>query len=174
MKIRYKNILYFTLLCLFLFPPFVIRSIDLRLEVFPSVLLPSYASLTKVNKEKTIYLTRLFALDNDRNRQEIDRSAFFKGMPPHYSNYIIANNFGLDTNQIQNHRTGRFDIPYITISKISDEERNETKLWMRNRLIEMGFNDSLLIVGQKKLTISANRTFHMNKNIENDTVFKLH
>lgn len=171
---RYKSILYFILLNLFLWPPFIIRSVDPRLEIFPSIVLPSYASLVKMNKEETIYLKRPYAYVKNGSLKEVDKAKFFEGIHGNYSAYIIANHFGLDTTQIKKQYTGRFKIPYTVKSKVTEQERAETKIWIRNRLANMGYNDSILVIATKKIDVSKNRTFLIHKTIENDTVIRLY
>lgn len=175
MKIRrLKNIGYFFLLLAFFLPPFAFRAIDLRWEIFPSIILPSYASLSNTDKEEVRVVSQLLAYNDNQELEAIPKTDFFHKIPRQYHNYIIGNNFGLQMSPNVNLKTRRFNFKFTQESKVSKKEIADTKVWIRDRLSEMGLKDSILIIRKQKVIINPDRSLQTKKEIINDAYFRLY
>lgn len=174
MKFRFKYILGFLLLCLFLFSPLLFRAVDRNLEIFPSITLPSNANLISVNGQASVEEQLLFGLNQEGHRKRLNHIQFFEDIPIHFSHWIIRNNFGLDKNHSFNKTTSRLGISYIKSQKVSDAEVRETKKWIQNQLISQGLRDSILIVSKHQHIIKRDAPNPIIKTIVDDTIFELY
>lgn len=174
MKLRFKNILGFLLLCLFLFSPMLFRAIDRNFEIFPSITLPSNASLVRLNRQVSIVDQHLYGLDQQGNRIMVNQDQYFMDIPDHFSYYIIHNNFGLDKNKSFHEITSRYGIKYTKSQKVTDAEVKDTKKWMRKQLKAQGLRDSILIVSKHQNIIKHDAPNPIIKTIVNDTIFELY
>lgn len=174
MKFRFKNILGFLLLCLFLFTPILFRAIDRNFEIFPSITLPSNANLVQLDRKANIAEHQLYGLNQQGNRIKLNHNQFFMDIPIHFSHWIIRNNFGLDKNKSFHKVTPRLGINYIKSQKVTETEVKETKKWIREQLRTQGLRDSILIVSKHQIFINHDALNHIDKTIANDTIFELY
>ncbi|MCO4822648.1 MAG: hypothetical protein KC469_11305 [Flavobacteriaceae bacterium] len=158
------------LLCL----PFAIKTLDINLEVFPSVILPSYSQPIKIDKDVNLTKYELYAIDKTGKQKKVDHHKFFNKPLFPYSNWIIRNNFGLNNPEVKTHRTVRLGFSYTTRSKTTEAEVLKTKKWLSKRLLNQGFVDSFLIVKKNKLILSKETRKQKMKVFINDTIFQLY
>lgn len=174
MKFRFKNILGFVLLSLFFLVPLLFRAIDRNFEVFPSITLPSNANKVFLNRKNSILEQQLYGLDPSGNRKKIDHKLFFRDIPIHFSHWIIRNNFGLDKNKVFHKTTMRLDITYNQGQKVTTDEVNETKEWIRHQLRVQGLKDSILIIRKNEIFTKHGDTNPVANISTNDTIFALY
>lgn len=174
MNAKYINILNTLLILLLLGIPFVIKTIDMRLEIFPSVILPSSSGTINIKENVFVNKTELYGVLINKDTVELNKSKFMGKIPLHYLENLISNKFGLKPFLVRNEKTNKFSITYNVHSKVSDAEIKETKIWLRNRLREQHCNDSILIIKKRSIELSPNRVI-INKNAINyDTIFNLY
>ncbi|PWH83191.1 hypothetical protein DIS18_01160 [Algibacter marinivivus] len=163
-------ILVFTLLIV----PFLLKTIDSRLEIFPSVILPSNSNPIDISKDISLTKLDLYGIDNLGNQKKLDYNKFFKNIPISYSHWIIRNNFGLNNKQNLSFKTTKLGITFKTKSKVTNQEVIKTKKWLQKRLLIQECSDSLLIIKNTKLIISKDTRKLKEKLFVNDTIFELY
>ncbi|WP_461443017.1 hypothetical protein [Maribacter sp.] len=174
MKFRFKNIFGFVLLSFFFLVPLLFRAIDRNFEIFPSITLPSNANKVFLNRNTSIVEQELYGLGPKGNQKKVDHKTFFQNIPIHFSHWIIRNNFGLDKNKVFNTTTPRLSISYSQSQKVTADEVNKTKEWMRHQLRSQGLNDSILIIRKNQIFTKHGRPDPVEKISTNDTIFALH
>lgn len=170
---KFKYIAISTVVFLFLFLPFALKTIDMRLEIFPSVILPSSSGTIKIDKNKTVGKVELYGIMQNGDTLELDKGDFMKPMPKHYLDRLLDNKFGLKEFTVEQAKTNKFGLPFKIKSKVTKAEISETKVWLRNRLKTLGCLDTVLIVKQRRIVISPEMSI-LESSVENDTIYKLY
>ena len=162
------------MLFIVLVPPFLLKTMDTKLELFPAIILPSYAGKVDYASDPSLIEFEIYGLKKDGSQKRIDRQQFFKDVPIDYANWIIKRNFGLKESQITRNRLRWIGLSYTTISKTSPEEVLATKTWIGERLKEQDCLDSVLLVRKNRITISKETRTMKNKRFLDETVFLLY
>ena len=93
MKNKFRTIFIISVLLVL---PFLIKTIDFKLEIFPSVILPSHSDKIKTNRDVNLVKLELYGIDISGHQKKLNQKKFFKNIPVKYSPWIIRNNFGLN------------------------------------------------------------------------------
>jgi hypothetical protein len=145
-------ILSICLFFIFIFP-FVLRTKRPVLEIYPSVNLPAGAALVNTdNIVFTSYKTVLYGF-RENKAIPIDSKIFFDPIPNQYRGAILNNFFGLEPIS-KTHILFKPDISFTKRNKYSIENVEETKSWMREKLISQNMADSVILV--RKIEIEYN------------------
>lgn len=146
---RYPNLFLTLLLALALIPPFVLKTLR-RIEPYPAIILPAVAGKVDVGgKEVSFKRTSLWGKDKETGVwKRIDVKTFLAPIPVHYLNAIAENSFGLNSAE------GRtIDLPKgfeIFIKKVTSNEVETGKQWLRQKLAESGYaSDELAIASEQ-------------------------
>ncbi|MFD2727055.1 hypothetical protein [Hyunsoonleella rubra] len=169
-----KKVKVIILACTLFGFPFLLKTIDFKLEIFPSVTLPSYSDQVNTDRDLRLVEFELFGIDKFGKEQKLDRQKFFRSIPAKYVPWIIKNNFGLKQNGYTEHTTIRFNITYRKTINNTEKDIAKTKTWLKEGLIGQKCQDSFLIVKRNKLTISEKTRRLKDKAFINDTIFRLY
>lgn len=172
MKFKYITITLIIFLLLFL--PFLLKTIDMRLELFPSVILPSSSGTINIDKNRVVTRMELHGISLNEDTLQLDKSDFLKPIPKHYLDRLLSYKFGLKEFKYENTKTNKFAIPFKIRSKVTAAEINETKAWLRSRLRKLGCFDSVLIIKRRGIVISPNMSIIDKNSVVNDTVYNLY
>lgn len=174
MRLKFKNIVYFLLLFLFLGIPFAIKNIDSRLEMFPGVILPSGGAKYPLKDKFLMPIHEVYGLTSTGVEKKLDKTLFMYPIPKKNSEAIILANFGLNEYKTRNFTTSRLGLKFELDSKISKNDIAETKMWIRSKLRDQGCLDSLLIVKKEQYIIARDGSYNKDITILNDTIFNLY
>ena len=155
MKLKYLNA--FLLLLVFLLIPFVLRIITPSLEVYPSIVLPSGAGKVKLaNDGLTYQTTEIYGKNQVTGKLErLEVQDFFKPIPVQYFHAIVEGEFGLDPEYRKSIRSLLFERRTVGSTKVTEEEREQTREWLRTRLKKAGCRDSVLVVQKRAITYNT-------------------
>lgn len=174
MNFRYKYTVFTVLIFLLLVVPFVLKTIDMRLEIFPSVILPSSSGTIDIDRDFTVGSVELYGIAQNNDTLKIDKGDFMKPIPKHYLTLLVKNDFGLAEYEYEHTRTNRFGVPFKLKSKVTKDEITETKVWIRERLGKLGYRDSVLILKNHRTIIAPDMSIRGKTNIINDTIYELY
>lgn len=174
MKLKYRFSAFALFMVVVLFVPSIIKVIDMRLELFPSVILPSSSGTIKIDQDRKVKRMELHGITIQGDTIELDKGDFLNPIPEHYLYRLLLNDFGLKEYQYENTKTNRLALPFRLQSKVSKEDINETKVWLRDRLQKLGCSDSVLIVKKRLITISPDMSILNRDNVINDTIYDLY
>ena len=151
---RWENYNYIILtvgLIFFLLIPFVLKLKDQRLEVFPAVIMPSGAGL--INKKDSITFTtyELYGKRKD-SIERIEIKEFLKPIPEWYINHISESNFGLEPFS-QEFKLYKSPIKFVNFNRYSEKEVEKAKTFYQEKLVKLGYDDSLLIFRNYKIQL---------------------
>lgn len=144
-----------------LFFPFVMKTASSKLEPYPAIILPSGAGKLDL-KESVINVNYLsiYGYDFQGKLEKIDAKQFLHPIPNQYIYAIFDNEFGLST------KTTKEILLRGTNKKIemkrelaSPEERQIAKIWLSNKLTNLGLSNSKIVVRYelKKLEIGTGK-----------------
>lgn len=174
MKFKYKYITITLLTFLLLFLPFLLKTIDMRLELFPSVILPSSSGTIDISKNRVVSRMELHGIALNKDTLQLDKGDFLKPIPKHYLDKLLSYKFGLEEFKEEHTKTNKFSIPFKIRSKVTEAEINETKAWLRSKLRKLGCLDSVLIIKRRSIVISPEMSVIDNKTVVNDTIYHLY
>jgi len=109
MKLRYKNIIHLALLLVFLGVPFLLRIVDYRFEIYPSVVLPAGAKKLNIAKEIKVSINEIYGQKHDGSLKNLDDAFFLRPIRVEYLSYFYKAHFGLDSPQ--NHKQINWGFP---------------------------------------------------------------
>lgn len=152
--------------------PFVLKTIDLRLELFPSAIFPSSATQFNIKDDTEFNITELYGLrQNTDELVKLNNRYFFKDIQVHYFPLLAKQKFGLEYYEKMKTKTNKLNIDYLVHSKVSKEEIKQTKKWLRSALLQQGCKDSIILVVRKKLVIDKiTRNLVSNTNIHEESI----
>lgn len=153
-----------------LFFPFVIKTANSKLEPYPAIILPSGAK--KLNlKEGVIHVNNLsiYGYDLQGKLQKIDTKKILAPIPNHYLYAIVDNEFGLST-KITDEILLRGLGKKIEIKRkvASSEERQLAKLWLSNKLKDLGLSNLSIVVRYELKKLEINTGKEVSKEITNE------
>lgn len=157
----------FTLLLFaFLIIPYVL-TVKYRIEPYPALILPSGAGKVAVGgKQMKVSYTEYYALKADGTMSKVDAVRMFAPVPIHYHSYILLRNFGMIDKEVSP-KFGAFS-PFVKelniLKNTSEQEKQEVKKWLGQKLIEQGFTAAVLQVVQVEevLALPAGETIAKN------------
>ena len=154
----------------------MLKILDPRLEMYPSIVLPSGSKKCVLLDTVRITVSEVYGLTPRGTLKNLDKSSFLQNIRVQYLDHLYHHNFGLTRFQTQNSRTNRLGIPFSITSKVSEEDIAETKIWLRSRLTEQGCSDSVLILKKKHMMVLKDGRYHEDKTVpsENDTILDLY
>ena len=149
---KYKYIYFYLTLGIIFFIPLGLKFIGKanKLEVYPSIVLPTGATLLESSNDNFIYKrTVLLAYKDGQNKlEEINIENFLSPIPNQYLFAIYDNDFGLDIKKKNNiiFRTDLIDtLHYRNNYHFSLDMLSNTKAWYRKKLVIQGFEESKFI-----------------------------
>ena len=156
---RYPNFWLTLLLAIILIPPFVLRTLSERLELYPSILLPSGATRIYLgDKNVTFNRISLWGKHEKNNTwKRINLETFWSPFPRQYFFPIVKNSLGLELDNKKITRTSdKFLINKVAQTmnkiwsdKITPDEVNDAKDWWRKKLDRSGYAPELRITSEK-------------------------
>ncbi len=154
--------------------PFLIKSIDYRLELFPAIILPS--GTQKINLKGNVFITKneIYGIDKSGKPKKLDKATFMGNVRMEYFNYFYNHRFGLIEVKNKKTTTTRLGIPYTIKSKISKEDISHTKKWLMQKLRNQNCVDSILILKKHRIVVQEDGGYYEDKLIINDTVLSLY
>ncbi|MGD1947655.1 MAG: hypothetical protein ACFB0A_15660 [Croceivirga sp.] len=152
----------------------MVKTIDIHLEIFPSIILPSYSKQVDYSNNPTLIKQALYGFDKKGKLKKIDHRLFFHPIPVEYSNWIINRNLGLLEEKVQTKKTGRLGISYIKRPKTDSGDIIETKKWIKERLQNQGCLDSIIIIRKNRITLSRGSHNIKGKKLVEEIVLQLY
>ena len=150
MKLKYLNA--FLILMIFLLVPFLLRIITPSLEVYPSIVLPSGAGKVKLTDgDLTYHTTEIYGKKMTGELVRLDVREFLKPIPVQYLHAIVEGEFGLEPDYRKRINSLLFESRIVGGTKVTEEERAQTRAWLRVRLKQAGCRDSVLIVQRRRI-----------------------
>lgn len=174
--LRFKWIILFVFLALFLFGPFLLRHLNGQLEVYPAVLLPAGASLSYRQDTLLAYQNiLLYGLDSvSRQRKKLDSKDFIAPIPHRYLRGIVGNRFGLDSFSEITIYLPKLGLRVSKQRRRTAPDIDETKSWLRNRLRYQACHDSFLFIVQRKEWYNLNINAVDSSKILSEEVYQLY
>jgi hypothetical protein len=168
---KYPNVLYTSLLATVLIVPFLIRAGPT--EPYPAVLLPSGAGKVNATGELTDSdRTAIYAKSAGHDAWiRLSPAEFMHPVPVQYFPTLAQRYFGLLPTPHQILKLGFLAID--TQPKISDEEIKSAKQWLRQRLAETGYDDSVLRVTEETVTFRRSDGAEMATRYQDDKTLDL-
>ena len=159
----YKNITAFLIISVFLLVPFVvIKTLGSDYEVFPAAIFPGGADRKHIGDTIVVRSMEMYGYDGNDNRSQVDFLYLFK-RTIHIHHVVIFMNedyFGALT--YEGHAPQRPN-PYEAFA--TEEDKEQTREWLRKGLREQNCKDSLLLVRFTEITMDA----HTRKIISDTT-----
>lgn len=171
---KFPHIRLLILLTVILVVPYALRLIDYRLEPFPSIVLPFGSNKTTLGEEVRLPINEIYGYTRDGQLKNLDKTQFLQNIRVGYFDYFYENRFGLRNFSGHTFRTTRLGIPIKIKSKISEADKQATKIWIRQRLVEQGCKDSVLIFKRDLIVIPKNGAYYHETTIANDTIIDLY
>lgn len=173
----YPHLTCFCVGSLLLGVPFVLRTVSPALEVYPSIVFPARATVVDVSHENLEFTNLELWGVGSKGKEEIllDPARFLEPVPAVNLGVLVEREFAL------NPEAGRsIKFKYVPISaremgrsKVTPEERQETRDWLRNRLNTAGCEPYLLILRKRNSSINRNTGEVINSAIQNETTLRL-
>ena len=171
---KYPNILYTALLSGFLLVPFAIREFAPTLEPYPAVLLPSGAGLIKTADQMDFDRTAIYGRVAGRDDwTRLCPSRFLNPVPADFFPPLAQRYFGLSAMGPITHTIRGGVVIRIDTHKISEEDVNNAKRWLRGRLNGSGCDDRALRITQEVVTLRRSDGTEIAVRYQNDKVFEL-
>lgn len=137
--------------------PFAAKTIDPKLEPFPSPVFPSNPSLIRLKQDFEFTVTELYGYDSTiKTLVKLNNRYFLKEIPVHYLPVLAKENFGLKYFDSLTIKINRLNLHYIKYSKITEKEIEDTKIWLQKGLREQKCKDSLIMVIKRKFVVNKN------------------
>lgn len=174
MTFRYKNIAYFIFLIVFLVVPFLAKSIDHHFEIFPAVTLPAGSSQCDMENEVIIPVNEIYGIAANGSEKKLNKLMFLKTIRVEFFDRLYARRFGLVPPKTKHLKTTRLNISFTIKSKVTLDDIEVTKRWLRERLIDQNCNDSILILKQKQIIIRKDGSYYEKKQSDNETILDLY
>ena len=166
---KYRYIFITCILSVILLIPFYLRQKDPRLEIYPSVILPSGAGLVQVNNNE-INIKTLEIWIFKKDWQKINFEEFLGEIPSWYIYSLVEYEFGLKSKSelfTVNRIPYQFKFGNILFS---DNNRSEVRSWLRKRLEILNSSYNFFIIKEAQITFDENMHFK-KKEIVNEKLF---
>ncbi len=171
---KFPHIRLLIFLIVILIVPYGLRLIDYRLEPFPSIVLPFGSNKTILGDEVRLPSNEIYGYTMDGHLKKLDKSRFLQNIRVGYFDYFYEDRFGLRDFSSHTFRTTRLGISVKLKSKISEADKQATKSWIRQRLLEQGCTDSVLILKRDLIVIPKNGSYYEETTLANDTIIDLY
>lgn len=171
---KYRHIRLLIFLIVILVVPYALRLIDYRLEPFPSIVLPFGSNKITLGEEVRLLSNEIYGYTVDGHLKNLDKSKFLQNIRVGYFDYFYEDRFGLRDFSGHSFRTTRLGMPVKLKSKITAADKQATKRWIRQRLLEQGCTDSVLIMKKDLIVIPKDGSYYVETTIANDTIIDLY
>lgn len=171
---KFSHIRLLIFLIVILIVPYVLRLIDYRLEPFPSIVLPFGSNKTILGDEVRIASNEIYGYTVNGHLKKLEKSRFLQNIRVGYFDYFYEDRFGLRDFSGHRFKTTRLGMSIELKSKISEADKQATKRWIRQRLLEQGCTDSVLILKKILIVIPKNGSYYEETPITNDTIIDLY
>lgn len=169
---QYPNLSLTLLLAFILIPPFALK-IRKRLEPYPAIILPIGARKVNVGKKEINFnRTSLWGKrEKDNTWTRVDVKKFLHPIYVHYWDPISRNSFGLKSTE------GRiiklFKGINILSKKVTPNEVQEAKYWLRQKLVQSGYGSNELMIKfeQVKFDIETGKIITIKR--DNEEILRL-
>lgn len=152
--------------------PFALKSLQPGLEIYPAIIFPAGAE--KLNlKDETRSFQNYELYGYKDTLQIIEWKKFLGEIPGQYYHSLIKGNFGLES------YSNEFEIPFTQIKVAEKNYLNEKKIeeakdWIKARLLEQGFSDSIFIVRKIQKNYNINSRKLENQTLIYEKTFRLY
>jgi len=158
---KYKYLLFYTILGILLVVPLGLKFIAKanKLEVYPSIVLPTGATLLESNSDYLVYkrVVVLAKSQKTNSLEELKIKDFLSPIPKHYLFAIYDNDFGLNLekkNKIS-FRTSLIKEFYFRNNKsFTPSMIDQTKKWYQEKLKNLGFSTEVFIAKTLEYTVN--------------------
>ncbi|MFY0628619.1 MAG: hypothetical protein JXR07_20140 [Reichenbachiella sp.] len=144
-----------------------------RFEMFPAIIMPSGHYKVNVD-DSVVFITReLYGMSKIEGvgLAQIDPLKFMNGIPIQYLGPMSRNQFGLKPKdrQLQILKT-----KYLERTKVNQSDLNESKEWIKDRLIAQKCKDTILVFRIYENHISLSNREGIKKKLLDEEVYKLY
>ena len=158
MKKIFNNIKYILLtifLSIFLFVPFILKSYNHNFEIYPSIIMPSGASLVKKTGSINFTSYELYG-KKDGRLYKIDIKKFLEPIPAQYFYAMRKSEFGFEPTS-EEFDFLNYGLTFRTYNRFDSGELKTTQNFYRNKLQKLNFDDSLFIYREYLNTIENSK-----------------
>ncbi|WP_424583741.1 hypothetical protein [Tunicatimonas sp.] len=153
---KYKYLIGFISLMLFLLIPFVLRWYSPSLEPYPALLLPSGAHIVELEDGTFSYtLYEVYGFGQDGTSKKIDIQTFLEPIPPYLIWNLARHNFGLEGDNL-----------------LADD-LSESRKWFRQKLIDKGYRADRFLLAKVKYYISLDKKQLLKQETLHEKYFNL-
>ncbi|WP_149277119.1 hypothetical protein [Pareuzebyella sediminis] len=142
--------------------------------MFPSIVLPFGSNKAKVQDITHLSINAIYGYTKDGSLKELDKSEFLQNIRVGYFDNLYNKRFGLRASNPTTFKTNRLGITINLQSKISEQDKERTKEWIREKLSNQGCVDSMLILKKKEIVIPKNGQYYESNNLVHDTIISLY
>lgn len=169
---NYPYLILSLILILVLGIPFILKLKDPRLEIYPAVIFPSGDNIVKTSNSKvSFYQYELYAYNPVLRK--IDKDELLGNIPVQYFYPIYEGHFGLEKYS-EEFKLYKPPISFRIQNNYSSHSVEETKNWLKKRLRNSGYSDSVFMVKVFKSTFNLKSQSLESKNEVNEKVFRLY
>ncbi|MCZ6674119.1 MAG: hypothetical protein O7C75_14410 [Verrucomicrobia bacterium] len=153
----YRHLIRLGIVSTILVVPYGLKLLSKSLEIYPAIIFPAGA-VTLEHKDGWHQMVQhgLFGVDvSTKKLKQLDKGKFLNPVPIHYLSLLLFNEFGLNPD-IESTIYFRYFKPLRVkkFSSVTETDREETRDWLRNRLIAAGCDDEVLIIRKTELRIN--------------------
>lgn len=172
---RYPHTCLTLLLSCLLLPPFLLKTFYPNLEPYPAVILPSGSDTINVENTRVNFTkTSVWAKESKaKTWSKIDSEKFLEPIPIHYLKYIALTSFGFKSEPKKASSVWKKKYDSILSSKITSEERAETKNWLKQKLTKFGYVPDEFMVVSEEITFDINTGKIVSRTRTDEQIFKL-
>lgn len=172
---QYPNLLLTLGLAGLLLPPFGLKILASSLEPYPAVILPAGAHQIELDSSKVNFTrTSLWGKKlSDNSWVRIDSEKLLDPIPNEYLGHIVNNSFGLESKVSKTNSTLKRKITAILRSKITANEIEDTKNWLRHKLAKFNCSVKELMVAEEKIIFDVNIGKTVSLEIIDEKIFEL-
>lgn len=152
--------------------PFIIKSLQPGLEIYPAIIFPAGAEKLNLNAEiRSFQNYELYGFKD--TLIQIDTKKFLDEIPRQYYHSLVKGSFGLEN------YLNEFILPYTPFrfsekNYLNDKKIKEAKIWIRDKLTRQGVSDSILIVRKIQNDYDINERKLKNQRIIDEKTFSLY
>lgn len=140
---KFRYTFWTIVLLMFLFIPFIIRSSFIKIEPFPSIVMPSGSHVVRTDSEQLVFKKLvLYGIDAETGAEKpIPVEVLLGAIPPQYLTSLYKNGFSIDSSQIQ-----KAPKAIASNARTTPEAIDLCKAYFRQQLSSHGYQDSLFII----------------------------
>lgn len=170
---RYPFLILTLALIFLLIGPFILLLKDKRLEIYPSISLPSGPFLMH-NENEVIIFHSLDLFGQDGNAiKEIPKQKFLGEIPIQNFYPLMQSSFGLKHYKDE-FKLYKPPIKFTIENHYNKESIEASKHWIRNRLKTLNFYDNILIIRTYRYKLDLKENNVISKELINEEIVRLH